>query len=209
MRVEHLKKSFGAKVIVTLNNGKKLIESLNRADAHPYGQRPFKRKDYINKFLTLTKNKLLNITNKVFGYYIKDPSNSNDKYLRTRIRNLISNLQNEDTNELSAGCIFSQVINPIDNENTVCVNYDGVSFPADRHSKLPFSKISICFCNFLAWSPTTAPALPSAVLLSPLSIATFSALPKMPSICLAVSSASNKVLMLSTKGQTSLSHLPT
>ncbi len=50
------KKSFGAKVVVTLNDGKKFIESLNRADAHPYGQRPFKRKDYINKFLTLTKN---------------------------------------------------------------------------------------------------------------------------------------------------------
>ena len=50
------KKSFGAKVVITLNNGKKFIESLNRADAHPYGQRPFRRKDYINKFLTLTKN---------------------------------------------------------------------------------------------------------------------------------------------------------
>ncbi len=50
------KKSFGAKVVVTLNDGKKFIESLDRADAHPYGQRPFKRKDYINKFLTLTKN---------------------------------------------------------------------------------------------------------------------------------------------------------
>ena len=50
------KKSFGAKVVITLNNGKKLIESLNRADAHPYGKRPFRRKDYINKFLTLTKN---------------------------------------------------------------------------------------------------------------------------------------------------------
>ena len=50
------KKSFGAKVVVTLINGKKVVESLNRADAHPYGKRPFKRKDYINKFLTLTKN---------------------------------------------------------------------------------------------------------------------------------------------------------
>jgi 2-methylcitrate dehydratase len=30
-------KSFGAKVIVTLNNGKKIIEALDRADAHPYG----------------------------------------------------------------------------------------------------------------------------------------------------------------------------
>ena len=47
-------KSFGAKVVVTLNNGKKIIEVLDRADAHPYGARPFKRKNYINKFLTLT-----------------------------------------------------------------------------------------------------------------------------------------------------------
>ena len=49
------KKSFGAKVVVTLNNGKRIIEKLDKADAHPYGSRPFKRKDYINKFLTLTK----------------------------------------------------------------------------------------------------------------------------------------------------------
>ena len=48
-------KSFGAKVVVTLNNGKKIIEKLDRADAHPYGLRPFVRKNYINKFLTLTK----------------------------------------------------------------------------------------------------------------------------------------------------------
>jgi 2-methylcitrate dehydratase len=49
-----MKKSFGAKVVVTLNNGKKIIEQLDRADAHPYGARPFKRENYINKFLTLT-----------------------------------------------------------------------------------------------------------------------------------------------------------
>ena len=48
-------------------------------------------------------------------------------------------LQNEDTNELTTGCIFSQVINPNDATNTVCVNYDGISFPAGRHSKLPFN----------------------------------------------------------------------
>ena len=50
-----MKKSFGAKVIVTLNNGKKISEQLDRADAHPYGKRPFKRQNYINKFLTLTE----------------------------------------------------------------------------------------------------------------------------------------------------------
>ena len=50
------KKSFGAKVVVTLNNGKKIIEQQDRADAHPYGSRPFQRKDYIQKFFNLTNN---------------------------------------------------------------------------------------------------------------------------------------------------------
>ena len=47
-------KSFGAKIIVTLKNGKKLIDQLERADAHPYGARPFKRENYIKKFKILT-----------------------------------------------------------------------------------------------------------------------------------------------------------
>ena len=50
------KKSFGAKVIITTNSGKKYIEELDRADAHPYGARPFDREDYINKFNVLTDN---------------------------------------------------------------------------------------------------------------------------------------------------------
>ena len=41
--------------MVTLNNSKKITEKLDRADAHPYGTRPFKRQNYINKFLTLTE----------------------------------------------------------------------------------------------------------------------------------------------------------
>jgi 2-methylcitrate dehydratase len=50
------KKSFGARVVITLNNGKKIIEQQDRADAHPYGLRPFKRRNYIKKFLTLTED---------------------------------------------------------------------------------------------------------------------------------------------------------
>ena len=50
------KKCFGAKVVVTMKNGKKYIEQLDRADAHTYGLRPFKREDYIKKFQTLTKD---------------------------------------------------------------------------------------------------------------------------------------------------------
>ena len=49
-------KSFGAKVVITLNNGKKIIEQQEKADAHPYGSRPFKRQNYIKKFSTLTEN---------------------------------------------------------------------------------------------------------------------------------------------------------
>ena len=50
------KKCFGAKVVITMKNGKKYTEQLERADAHPYGSRPFVRKNYIDKFITLTKN---------------------------------------------------------------------------------------------------------------------------------------------------------
>ena len=34
----------------------KVIEQLDKADAHPYGSRPFKRQNYIQKFLTLTNS---------------------------------------------------------------------------------------------------------------------------------------------------------
>ena len=47
-------KCFGARVTITLQNGKKITEQLERADAHPYGSRPFKRENYIKKFITLT-----------------------------------------------------------------------------------------------------------------------------------------------------------
>ena len=37
-----------------MKSGKKIAETLERADAHPYGSRPFKRSDYIKKFKNLT-----------------------------------------------------------------------------------------------------------------------------------------------------------
>ena len=39
-----------------MKNGSKIVEEINVADAHPNGKKPFKRKDYINKFKTLTNN---------------------------------------------------------------------------------------------------------------------------------------------------------
>ena len=66
------KKSFGAKVVVTLKNKKKIIEQLDKADAHPYGDRPFKRENYIKKFITLT-NKI--ITKKESFRFLKTVQN--------------------------------------------------------------------------------------------------------------------------------------
>ena len=37
-----------------MKNGKTISEEINVADAHPAGNRPFDRKEYINKFKTLT-----------------------------------------------------------------------------------------------------------------------------------------------------------
>ena len=37
-----------------MKDGTKVIDSLERANAHPNGLNPFKRSDYIEKFLTLT-----------------------------------------------------------------------------------------------------------------------------------------------------------
>ena len=69
------KKSFGAKVVITMNNNKKYSEELERADAHPYGLRPFKRNNYINKFKILT-DKIL--SPKESNRFLKDVQNLNN-----------------------------------------------------------------------------------------------------------------------------------
>ena len=50
------KKCFGGEVIIQMKNGSKIKSKLGVADAHPNGNRPFERKDYIHKFKTLTEN---------------------------------------------------------------------------------------------------------------------------------------------------------
>jgi 2-methylcitrate dehydratase len=48
------KRAFGGRLEVTLKSGKKIIDELAVANAHPAGAHPFTRKDYIHKFKTLT-----------------------------------------------------------------------------------------------------------------------------------------------------------
>lgn len=47
-------KAFGGRVVVTLKDGRILTDELALADAHPAGARPFRRGNYIRKFLTLS-----------------------------------------------------------------------------------------------------------------------------------------------------------
>jgi len=50
------KKCFGGEVIIQMKDGSKIKSKLEVADAHPNGNRSFKREDYIRKFKTLTEN---------------------------------------------------------------------------------------------------------------------------------------------------------
>jgi 2-methylcitrate dehydratase len=49
------KKRFGGRVEIILKNGSTLVDELGVANAHPAGQKPFKRADYLRKFQTLTE----------------------------------------------------------------------------------------------------------------------------------------------------------
>ncbi|MEM6912490.1 MAG: MmgE/PrpD family protein, partial [Pseudomonadota bacterium] len=48
-------KAFGAKVVVTMEDGTVLEDEKAVANAHPLGARPFMRDHYIGKFRTLTE----------------------------------------------------------------------------------------------------------------------------------------------------------
>lgn len=50
------KKAFGARVLITLNDGTRIEDELAVANAHAYGARPFARNEYIKKFKTLTSS---------------------------------------------------------------------------------------------------------------------------------------------------------
>ncbi|MEM9233787.1 MAG: MmgE/PrpD family protein [Pseudomonadota bacterium] len=47
-------KAFGARVVITMDDGSVIEDEMGIANAHPFGARPFGRDEYIGKFLTLT-----------------------------------------------------------------------------------------------------------------------------------------------------------
>ncbi len=59
-------KAFGGRVIVTMKDGSKIVMEKERANAHPAGDRPFERTQYIQKFESLTQGIATNIEQKRF-----------------------------------------------------------------------------------------------------------------------------------------------
>ena len=54
------KKCFGGRVIIKMRDGTKIEDEISVADAHPAGNRPFERANYIEKFRTLTEGIISN-----------------------------------------------------------------------------------------------------------------------------------------------------
>ena len=67
--------------------------------------------------LDIKKKFLIKISKKVFGKYIKDPSNKNEKYLRTKIRNLKKPLE-------TSGIKYDQIFRSIQNLSSSKVTLD-------------------------------------------------------------------------------------
>ena len=52
----------------------------------------------VRPFLSTSKNELIETNKKAFGFFVDDPTNNNDKFLRSRIRKLLKKLDNEGLN---------------------------------------------------------------------------------------------------------------
>tara|TARA_B100001093_G_C26826395_1_gene1014220 strand:- start:157 stop:1662 length:1506 start_codon:yes stop_codon:yes gene_type:complete len=72
-------KCFGGKVIIYMKDGSKIIEEKGVADAHPAGQRPFRRSNYIEKFNMLTDGIISNKEAKRFLKLIQNLKNLTTK----------------------------------------------------------------------------------------------------------------------------------
>ena len=55
----------------------------------------YKNLNFLRPLLNVKKNELVKISKKYFNFYVKDPSNLNDKYLRSRVRKLRSFMEKE------------------------------------------------------------------------------------------------------------------
>ncbi len=72
-------KSFGGKVIIYMKDGSKIVQEKEVADAHPNGQRPFRRSNYIEKFKMLTDSMISQKESKRFLDLVQNLKNLKPK----------------------------------------------------------------------------------------------------------------------------------
>jgi 2-methylcitrate dehydratase len=89
------RKAFGGKVIITMKDGSKIEDELERANAHPAGARPFKRENYIGKFDMLTE-----------GIITKT---ERDRFIH--LAEKLENLSADEVKELNVQIDLSQLLN--------------------------------------------------------------------------------------------------
>ncbi len=87
------KKSFGGRVIIKMKKGPPISEEIYLADAHPSGRRPFKRKEYINKFNILTDGIISKKESERFLRVVQNLRNIKNKDLKYLTPNILRNLQ--------------------------------------------------------------------------------------------------------------------
>jgi 2-methylcitrate dehydratase len=68
-------KCFGGRVTIFMEDGSKIVEERGVADAHPSGQRPFRRNNYIEKFKMLTDGIISNKEAKRFLQLVQNLKN--------------------------------------------------------------------------------------------------------------------------------------
>ena len=92
--------------------------------------------------LDVKKEKLIKISKLIFGKYFKDPSNNNDKYLRTKIRRLKIPLK-------KSGIKYEQIIKSINNLASSKAVLDGyLNNEFERLAKVSKSQIKINLKKF-------------------------------------------------------------
>ena len=52
----------------------------------------------VRPFLSTSKKELIDVNKKTFGFFVEDPTNNNEEFLRNRIRKLLKNLNKEGLN---------------------------------------------------------------------------------------------------------------
>ena len=101
-----------------------------------------KNKILLRPLLYTKKDDLIYISKKVFNFYITDPSNENDKYLRIKVRKMINELQKNGLDKKK----FNKTIDNLKKSNEVISfyvneNLSNNSFFSKKHNRLILNKI--------------------------------------------------------------------